>query len=433
MFFQASAAFGANLPKIDCESTQAELNIVHTHMERIYEENGNPYEEFKQRVEAQFEYHQLNSLETKPTTVEQLPKINYENLASLPGACGDYAKDLENEELKKPCDELLLKYVSDENYKKELDKTLEDDLKLRSDKIIEIQKDEHFATLKSYEQFLAHNLLSSENCLKEEGQREAVLEIACGRSFEGFPSEGVGDLVKSNMEVILKLNQDLTKPDLHAIVKTCAKLKGDETLNPEKVNLGYQEDFPFCQVILTNYKKDIKDAEKEKNKKEKKEKRKARKSLKRYKKVDEIKNPKKDYSQYAGHWSTEKYYKKKKKRGKFWKTAGTVAAAVGISGLIGWGLYSLFKPASKSSYTPPTPSTEPRTYYNYSMDPYQMYQYQQYQMNGWYNSDYYQNNYMNYYYNYDPNMTVNNYDTFGANGGANSQTGYTPYSFSFTP
>jgi hypothetical protein len=123
---------------------------------------------------------------------------------------------------------------------------------------------------------------------------------------------------------------------------------------------------------------------------------------------------------------------KKKKSGNFWKTAGIVTAAVGVTGLIGWGMYELFKPASRSSYTPPTAPTYNRTFYNYSMDPYQSYQLQQYHMNSMYNPSY-QSNYMNYYWSYDPNMTLNNYGTWGTSGGANTSTGYTPYNFNFTP
>lgn len=428
LFIQTSAVISSEQRfQISCDSTLVELDIVHAKMEELYKKNGNPYEDFKNIAIAQSQLDQIKKkadlqieqlvnlvnqskypyFSSTSTSTDPLEGMNEEHLSPVEKSCSPKNFD------KQQCDTFARKYISDPKFARKIDMSVQKSLQEHSQKIIEIQNQTHFKSLKTYEQFLAHNLLNSKNCLKQEGQRQQVLKIACGRNFDEFPDTSLGSHVQNNMEIILKLNQNLTKPDLKTTAQTCKKLN--------QIDKEYKTNFQFCQVVLQNYEHML-------------EEQKSGSDQRSDKKLDQ-----KSYKEYAGHWSIKKQSKKSKKSaqtnaGKFWKTAGTVAAAVGVSGLIGWGLSALFSSTSQSSYTPPVAPTYDRNFYNYSMNPYQMYQYQMYQMNNWYEPGYNQNNYMNYFYNYDPNMTLNNYDTWGNYGGVNSSTTSTTpsgYSFSF--
>lgn len=412
-----------------CSDRMKEIDGIDVHLEKYFEKHNNPYKTFTAQVNLKVELEKVKKFKTK----EDIKDLDYSSLALFNEACKEYqikkAKKEVDEGLLTKCHDELIKYSTTPATQKAFDANIELGLKQKADKVTELQKSEEFQSLKNIKKYNAFKII--DECDLSGEQNSKYSSIACSKEIEDVPVLGLQKHVVDNLEVILKLQAKLNKVDEAHLLTNCSELtglvlkteKGAQKFVEDKegkpVNFGYDvKSIATCNHFFENKKLFVYQKSSTTDKKGKKNKRVEDIDVEKKKVVKKDKDTRKKKTRGNERKYKENYIKpsvatyKRKNNGRAWKIAAGLGATVGAGFLMYYGIKSM----SQSTYTAPTKTyTKPRTFNNYSMNPYE-----QYKMRNYMYGNYSGNNYNMPGYQMSPNWI-----------GYTPDSSNSPYTFEF--
>lgn len=280
-------------------------------------------------------------------------------------------------------------------------KIFEEFKQISEENLLRIQETDEFKSLAYLKKHYALKYVSNKCPMEDEKLAQRVESYACRDGILNSHVEGLKDFSQDNLKVLMSLNLELNKTNGKDLEKSCETLRAkgiqlsacggpspkhniadnnpeqklEQENTPEQKTFSKEpENSPVEIVGTTKTEGNEKSQDNTLDTKSTEN-----KLVVKEKKTKEIKS--KDKKVKIAKTKEKKVITpaQKRNRHKFWKTTGTVAAAVGAAGLFTYGLYKLFEPSARSTFTIPESSTttSKKTYQYYQMNQLEQYKYYQ--------------------------------------------------------
>jgi hypothetical protein len=373
----------ASAKAIDCEIKHEEYKTLNEHILRLQKDYEKNYDNFYNAANTE---RVLNLIEASSKDAENFPTpqdlknfvegVIMENVTIR--SLGFYIPECANENRGASCINAIISITTEPEKFKTKTELVSKDKDTNYKKVASIQQKEEFYAYKYLMKAISLDLLNNKKECKLEDETsydyKNYYEAACASKMDGLsaldPNDPIHALVDDNLNILNELNLKLHAYDDDKLKEACDVL----------IENNFKEQLSNCVAVNEKLAKEKKKIDQEVARKEK-GKGKVEKGIENVSKI--VKHDDKREQRVKTNAP--------RKKSKFWRNTGYVLAGVGIAGAVGFGLHYAFKNVGPNSYTPPVYTETPRTYYNYSMNPYEMYKYQQYMMGGYMSSPQYNN------------------------------------------